>query len=79
MTLEDDGGVLFYPLTLRLRPGGSPPVELMHAREVHLRGWRRAEVEEVLAAAGFQHLEAFGDFDGAPWQESSRDLVLVAR
>lgn len=79
MTPQDDGGVLFYPLTLRLRPGGSPPVELMHAREVHLRGWRRAEVEEVLAAAGFQHLEAFGDFDGAPWQESSRDLVFVAR
>lgn len=79
MTLEADGGVLFYPMTLRLRPGADPPVELMHAREVHLRGWRRAEVEEVLAAAGFQHLEAFGGFDGAPWQEPSRDLVLVAR
>jgi SAM-dependent methyltransferase len=79
MTLEDDGAILFYPMTLRIRPGSSPPVELMHAREVHLRGWRRAEVEEVLAAAGFQHRVAFGGFDEAPWQESSRDLVLVAR
>lgn len=79
MTLHDDGGVTFFPLTLRLRPGNEAPVELMHAREVHLRGWRRAEVEEVLAAAGFQHLEVYGGFDEAPWQESSRDLVLVAR
>jgi SAM-dependent methyltransferase len=79
LTPQADGLVLFYPMTLRLRPGASPPVELMHAREVQLHGWRRAEVEEVLAASGFQHLEAFGGFDGAPWQESSRDLVLVAR
>lgn len=80
MTPEDDGTVLFYPLTLLLRPGQDPPVELKHAREVRLRGWRRAELEEVFAEAGFPDQEAFGGFDGAPWEaEVSRDLILVVR
>ena len=80
MTPQEDGTVLFYPMTVVLRPGGDPPVELKHAREVRLRGWRRAELEEILAEAGFGGPEAFGGFDGAPWEAAeSRDLILVAR
>jgi glycine/sarcosine N-methyltransferase len=80
MTPQADGKVLFYPMTLVLHPGGDPPVELKHAREVRLRGWRRAEVEEVLAESGFPDRQAFGGFDGGPWDAmSARDLILVAR
>jgi SAM-dependent methyltransferase len=80
MTPQEDGTVLFYPMTLVLHPGSEPPVELKHAREVRLRGWRRAEVEEVLAEAGFETREAYGGFDGAPWEPlESRDLILIAR
>lgn len=80
MTPQADGTVLFYPMTLLVRPGCDPPVELKHAREVRLHGWRRAEVEEVLAAAGFPDREAFSGFDGGAWDAvSSRDLILVAR
>lgn len=80
MTPQADGTVLFYPVTLRLLPGNDPPVELKHAREVHLRGWRRAELEEALAAAGFRQIEAYGGFDGAPFDPlASRDLLLIAR
>lgn len=79
MTPQEDGTVLFYPMTLVLRPGGDPPVELKHAREVRLRGWRRTELEDVLAEAGFSGLEAYGGFDGAAWEPEARDLILVAR
>ena len=80
MTPQEDGTVLFHPMTLLLRPGGDPPVQLHHAREVRLRGWRRNDIESVLAEAGFASLEACGGFDGAPWDaRESRDLILVAR
>jgi glycine/sarcosine N-methyltransferase len=80
MTQQEDGTLFFYPITLQLRPGCDPPVELKHAREVRLHGWRSAEVEEVLAEAGFPDREAFGGFDGGPWDAArSRDLILVAR
>jgi glycine/sarcosine N-methyltransferase len=80
MTPQPDGTVLFYPTTLRLRPGHEPPVEVQHAREVRLRGWKRAEVEAALERAGFDRREAFSGFDGGPWDAAtSRDLLLVAR
>jgi glycine/sarcosine N-methyltransferase len=80
MTPQDDGTVLFYPATLRLRPGCDPPLVLDHTREVHLRGWKREEIEQILAEAGFLHRETFGAFDGSPWDpEESRDLLLVAQ
>ncbi len=79
MTPQPDGTVLFYPTTLHLRPGREPAVEVKHSREVHLRGWKRAEVEACLDQEGFHLREAFGGFDGEPWEESSRDLLLVAR
>lgn len=80
MTPRDDGTLLFHPITLRLRPGDEPPVELKHAREVHLRGWRRAELEAALREAGFADFEAWGGFGRKAFEGlESRDLVLVGR
>lgn len=80
MTPQEDGTVLFHPMTFLLRPGGEPPVQLHHVREVRLRGWKRVDMESALTEAGFASLEAFGGFDGAPWDaHESRDLILVAR
>jgi glycine/sarcosine N-methyltransferase len=80
MTPQADGTVLFHPMTLLLRPGGDPPVQLHHVREVRLRGWKRDDIESVLTEAGFASLEAYGGFDGAPWEaRESRDLILLAR
>ncbi len=80
MTPQEDGTVLFHPMTFLLRPGGDPPVQLTHVREVRLRGWKRADLESVLEEAGFHSLEAFGGFDGTAWDAlESRDLLLVAR
>lgn len=80
MTPQPDGTVLFYPTTLRLRPGREPAIEVKHTREVRLRGWKRAEVEAALEQAGFSERQAYSGFDGGAWEaEGSRDLLLVAR
>jgi hypothetical protein len=83
MTPQADGTVLFHPMTFLLRPGGDPPVQLKHVREVRLRGWKREDMESALTEAGeagFVSLEAYGEFDGASWDaRESRDLILVAR
>lgn len=80
ITPQPDGTVLFYPTTLRLRPGHEPAVEVKQSREVRLRGWRREEAEAVLKQAGFSAAEAFGGFEGEPWEmRDSRDLLLVVR
>jgi glycine/sarcosine N-methyltransferase len=80
MTPQDDGTLLFHPTTLRLRPGHEPPVELKHAREVRLRGWRRTELEAALREAGFSDFEAWGGFGREAFEElESRDLVLLGR
>jgi SAM-dependent methyltransferase len=80
MQPQDDGTVLFFPSTLRLRPGHEPPLELITTREVKLRGWRREEVEAVLEAAGFHRREALGSFTKEPFDPlESRDLLLIAR
>lgn len=80
MTPLPDGRVRFFPTTLLLRPGTDPPLALERSREVLLRGWRRGELETTLARAGIAPEEAFGDFEGTPFDPaSSQDLVLVAR
>lgn len=80
MKPREDGTVLFFPSTLRLRPGHEPPLELVASREVELRGWRRAELEAALGKAGFSRFEALGSFTREPFQaETSRDLILIAR
>lgn len=78
--LREDGTVLFVPSTLRYRPEADPPLELVRARRVVLRGWRRAELEEALGAAGFRNRKALGSYAGEPFEEeASRDLVLISR
>jgi SAM-dependent methyltransferase len=80
MELEDDGQVLFYPSTLRLVPGGDPPLEVKAAKQVRLRGWRAEELETALAEAGFDTFQRLGGFGGASFATlESMDLILVAR
>ncbi|WP_306590183.1 bifunctional 2-polyprenyl-6-hydroxyphenol methylase/3-demethylubiquinol 3-O-methyltransferase UbiG [Geothrix sp. 21YS21S-4] len=79
MTHGADGHITFTPATLRWRPGAEPPLELISAEEVKLRGWRRAEVEAFLEAAGFELRETLGSMTADPWTPASSDLVVVAR
>lgn len=80
MDPKPDGRVIFTPAMLRYRSGGDPPLELLAARHADMRGWRLAELEPILRAAGFDPIEALGGIDGAPFDaEASSDLVLVAR
>ena len=71
--------MVFTPATLRWRPGAEPPLELVSAEEVQLRGWRRAEVEALLREADFEVREVLGSMTGDPWSPTSQDLVVVAR
>ena len=80
MTPGEDGSLVFTPSTLRLRPGAEPPLEVVLARNVPLRGWRRKELEEALDTAGFDHLDLFGTVGDTPYLPlDSPDLVIVAR
>lgn len=80
MTPLADGRVIFSPTTLRYRPGSEPAVEVERSRNVELRGWRRAEMEELLSESGFTRLTAYGGMRGEPWEETaSSDLVMVAK
>ena len=80
MEPEEDGRVLFFPSTLRLRPGQDPPLEIVAVKEVHLRGWRYTEVESALDKGGFGEHTLLGSFDGSPFEpDDSADLVVVAR
>jgi len=80
MTPRPDGMVVFTPSTLRYRPDGDPPLEVVATRNVLLRGWRRAELEETLHVAGFASREVYGTVGDVPWDRAlSPDTVIVAR
>ena len=80
MEFQDDGQVLFFPSTLRLVPGGDPPLVVEASREVRLRGWRAEELTQALAGVGFDDLQLLGDFGGAAFESlESKDLILIAR
>jgi SAM-dependent methyltransferase len=80
MTPHDDGSVIFTPSTLRYRPAGDPPLEVVSTRNVALRGWRRGELEAVLAEAGFQDRVVYGTVGDVPYDAAtSSDAVIVAR
>jgi hypothetical protein len=71
---------VFTPTTLRYRPDGDPPVEVVSARNVQLKGWRRRELEDALGAAGFTRREIFGTVGDVPFDPAqSPDIVIVAR
>lgn len=78
MTPHRDGRVTFTPVTLRWRPGAEPPLELMSAEEVPLRGWRCSEVEAQLRASGFEVREVLGSMTSEAWSPASTDLVVLA-
>lgn len=77
MTHHGGGRITFTPAHLRYRPGSEPPLELLSAETVHLRGWRRAELETMAEDSGWQVREAFGTMTGEAWSPTASDLVLV--
>ena len=80
MDLQENGEVLFYPSTLRLIPGGDPPLLVEAAKEVRLKGWRESELTVGLRNAGFEQQKTLGSFGREPFDPlSSRDLIVVAR
>ncbi len=80
MTPRPDGTLVFTPSTLRYRPDGDPPLEVVATRNVPLVGWRRRELEETLEAGGFRRRDAYGTMADVPFEPGrSPDLVLVAR
>jgi SAM-dependent methyltransferase len=80
MTPRPDGTVVFTPSTLRYRPDGVPPLEVVTARNVELKGWRRREIEDALETAGFCRREVFGTVGDVPFDAAqSPDTVIVAR
>ena len=79
MTHGSGGEVVFTPATLRYRPHGDPPLELVSARNVALHGWRRKELEPLLSAASLPVEAAYGGMAGESWSDASADLVLLCR
>lgn len=80
MDPRPDGTVVFNPTTLRWRPGAEPPVEVVTARNVLLRGWRREDLVPRLEAAGLVVEETWGGMRREPYVPlESGDLVLLSR
>lgn len=80
MEPRTDGTVLFNPTSLRWRPGAEPPVEVVAAKNVLLKGWRRAELEGALGGAGFRVETVYGGMKGESWEAGgSADTVVLAR
>jgi hypothetical protein len=72
--------VTFTPSLLRYRKDGDPALEVITSHNVPLRGWKRAEMEAALDAAGFTTRELFGTMAKVPYADhDSTDLVVVAR
>jgi SAM-dependent methyltransferase len=80
MTPAGGGRMIFTPTTLRYRPHGEPPVEVVTSRNVDLRAWTRDELVDVLRKAGFESIDSYGTVGNVPYIPlESSDAVLVAR
>jgi SAM-dependent methyltransferase len=80
MQPRTDGTVIFTPSTLRYRPEGDPPLEVVASRNVQLRGWTGAELQAALADAGFRDQAVHGTVADVPYvRDESNDFVIVAR
>lgn len=78
MTPVGDGRLVFTPTTLRYRPQGDPPVEVVNSRNVHLRAWTRPQLDAALRLAGFENVASFGTIGDVPYvPKESSDAVLV--
>jgi glycine/sarcosine N-methyltransferase len=75
-----DGTVVFTPSTLRYRPTGEPPLEVVASRNVLLRGWKGPELAVALAGAGFSDQAVYGTMAEVEYSpELSHDFVIAAR
>jgi len=80
MTHHADGSVTFTPSLLRYRTDGDPALEVITSHNVPLRGWKKAEMEAALEAAGFIARELYGTMAAVPYADhDSTGLVVVAR
>lgn len=80
MTPRGDGRLIFTPTTLRYRPDGDPPLEVISSRNVELHAWTRPQLEQALRAAGFGAIESYGTVGNVPYVPAeSSDAVIVAR
>ena len=74
---EDDGTLTFHVLTLQREGNGRWQQGEDHTR---LYPWRKKELVDVLAAAGFHGVTGYGDMTGEPFcPDASSDLVIVAQ
>jgi SAM-dependent methyltransferase len=80
MTPVPGGRLVFTPTTLRYRPQGDPPLEVVASRNVPLRAWTHPQLEAALRDAGFERVVSFGTVGDVPYvpMESS-DAVLVGQ
>jgi len=79
MTHHPDGSVVFTPSLLRYRKDGDPALEVITSHNVPLHGWKRAEMESALAAAGFATRRLYGTMADVPYVDhDSTDLVVIA-
>lgn len=77
---RDEESVAFYPITLTLKPGQEPLVEVRSAREGLHWAWKRPRVEAAFAEHGFDSIRVLGGMGNVPYNSlESPDLVIVAR
>lgn len=80
MELLEGGRVRFCPTTLKYDGASDPPLEVVHSRQVELRGWRRGELLKLLQENGFSEPTVYGGMQEEPYHAlESQDLVVVAR
>ncbi|NNE44962.1 MAG: class I SAM-dependent methyltransferase [Gemmatimonadetes bacterium] len=80
MTPRPDGNVDFYPITLTLRPGEEPEVDVRSVKSFVHHGWRLPFLRNAYAEAGFDDLQAFGGMAETEFvEQESADLVILAR
>ncbi|MDR5778898.1 class I SAM-dependent methyltransferase [Caballeronia sp. LZ065] len=60
------------------KPGGTEAVETLSA-ESELCFWTADALTDLLKRAGFAHIDWYGDWMRAPLDETSRELIAVAR
>jgi SAM-dependent methyltransferase len=79
MTPRGDGALDFYPITLTLRPGADPPVEVRSARKGKHTAWQRQPLEDAFGRAGFGDLRVLGGMSDTPFSAlETPDLVMIA-
>ena len=79
-----------YRLTAKYRARQTNDVELIYyvrdpagnetriVQAFPMRYFFRFELEHLLARAGFETLEFFGNFDGSPFTDSSTEMIVIA-